>query len=64
MHFRAGQGLQQGLAVHPGNHQHGAIEPVLGHGGNQTGLIEPQNSQQWVLLAAPIWVDSLVRGLG
>lgn len=64
MHFAAGQGLLQGLPVHPGHHQHGAIKPVLGHGGNQPGLVEPQNPQQSVLLAAPDWFDSVAGGLG
>ena len=64
MHLAAGQGLQQGVAVHPGNHQHRTIEPVLGYGGNQAGLIESQNPQQWVLLAGPNWFDSVAGGLG
>jgi len=64
MHFAAVKSLQQGFAVHPSHHQHRTIEPVLGHGGNQPGLIEPQHPKQWVLLAVPDWFDSVAGGLG
>ena len=42
VHLTRGEGALQRLAVHPGHHQHGAVEPVLGHGRNQTRRIEPQ----------------------
>jgi len=42
VHLARGQGALNRLGVHPGHHQHGAIQPVLGHGGNQTGLVKAQ----------------------
>ena len=42
VHVATIQGALQGLAIHPGHHQHRPIEPVLGHGGHQTRLIPTQ----------------------
>ena len=42
VHLTRGQGALNRLGVHPGHHQHGAIQPVLGHGGNQACLVKAQ----------------------
>ena len=42
VHLTAVQRALQGLAIHPGHHQHRPIEPVLGHGRDQSSLIPAQ----------------------
>ena len=52
MHFAAGQGALERCLVHPGDHQDGAIEPVLGDGRDQAGFVEaelPNQGRVWGL---------------
>ena len=52
VHFAGGQGALERVPVHPGHHQHGAIEPVLGDGGDQAGFVEaelPEQGRVWGL---------------
>jgi hypothetical protein len=46
VHLAGGDRALDRLPVHPGHHQHGAIEPVLGHRRNQAGLVEAQSPDQ------------------
>ena len=40
--FFGAEGVFQCLAVHPGHHQHGSVQPVLSDGGYQSGLVEAE----------------------
>ena len=46
VHLASGQAALNRLLIHPGHHQHCAIQPVLGHGWNQAGLVEAQAFDQ------------------
>ena len=42
MDLTAAQGEVDGVPVHPGHHQHGTIQPVLGDRGDQARIIETE----------------------
>jgi hypothetical protein len=46
-----GEGAPDGLGVHPGDHEHGAVAVVLDDGGEQAGVVELQAGHRVVEFA-------------